>query len=85
MRTVSMQGTQLTASDRRRIDQQRAVQASMQSVLRDQVDQTLAEVQRRKEQGIKPEKVWFKDSESFGTPSIAEWMGFTLDVPVLGI
>lgn len=85
MKTISMQGLQLTASDRRRIDQQRAVQASMQSILRDQINQTLAEVQRRKEQGIKPETVWFKDSESFGTPSIAEWMGFTLDVPVLGI
>ena len=80
-----MQGTQLTSSDRRRIDQHRAVQASMHSVLRDQVDQILAEVQRRKEQGIKPEKVWFKESESFGTPSIAEWMGFTQDVPGLGI
>ncbi|WP_235664156.1 hypothetical protein [Pseudomonas savastanoi] len=73
-----MQGTQLTASDRRRIDQQRAVQASMQSVLRDQVDQTLAEVQRRKEHGIKPEKVWFHDRESSwqGTISVAEWMGY---------
>jgi hypothetical protein len=71
-----MQGTQLTAADRRRIDQLRSVQIATHSLLQVQVNETLAEIERRKEQGIKPDKQWFQVSQEYGTPSVADWMGF---------
>jgi len=76
-RTVSMQGTQLSANERARIAFQQQIRSSfMHPVLQQQVEQTLQILEVRKEQGAKPEKVWFDDFKSTGTPSIAEWMGF---------
>jgi len=76
MRTVSFQGTQLTSGQRLRLEQQRHVQAFMSPVLALQVEETLKSLEVRKEQGAKPERIWFIDRNEAGTPSVAEWMGY---------
>ena len=76
MKTVSFQGTQLTAGQKLRLQQQQHVKAFMNPVLADQVATTLAVIELRKEQGAKPEQIWFKDYESHGTVSMAEYMGY---------
>jgi len=55
---------------------QQAKQSFMNSVLTEQVAETLKAVEVRKEQGIKPERVWFEERKERGTTCIAEWMGF---------
>ncbi|KPY65166.1 hypothetical protein [Pseudomonas amygdali] len=72
------QGTQLTTKQRHMLDQQRHVKQFMNPVLTQQVTETLAVIEVRKEQGVKPEKIWFHDRESSwqGTISVAEWMGY---------
>jgi len=76
MRTVSFQGVQLTQGQRLRLEQQQRVKSFMAPVLVDLVADTLKAVEVRKEQGIKPERQWFKEREEVGTLSFAEWMGF---------
>lgn len=77
VRTVSMQGIQLTPGERQRLALQQQARASfLNPVLQDQVEQTIRQLDVRKEQGAKPEKVWFPDYQSYGTPSVAEWMGY---------
>ncbi|WP_122669801.1 hypothetical protein [Pseudomonas viridiflava] len=78
MKTVSLQGIQLSPGQRRMLEQQRHVRDFMNPVLTQQVTETLAVIETRKEQGVKPEKIWFHDRESSwtGTISVAEWMGF---------
>jgi len=77
MRTVSFQGGQLTPGQRRNLEfQQRLKPAFLNPVLCQQVQETLKAVEVRKEQGIKPERVWFPEPQQTGTVSIAEWMGF---------
>ncbi|KPW96693.1 MULTISPECIES: hypothetical protein [Pseudomonas syringae group] len=72
----NLQGTQLTTKQRHILDQQRHVKQFMNPVLTQQVAETLAVIEVRKEQGVKPERIWFKDREEKGTTSIAEWMGY---------
>jgi len=77
MITVSFQGLQLSASERRNLAfRQQAKQSFMNSVLTEQVAETLKAVEVRKEQGIKPERVWFEERKERGTICIAEWMGY---------
>lgn len=76
MKTVSLQGLQLSSSQRRTMDQQNHVLSLMTPVLAEQVAQTIAVLEVRKEQGIQPEKQWVTVSDTRGTISIAEWMGF---------
>ncbi|PAA39626.1 hypothetical protein [Pseudomonas fragi] len=77
MRTVSFQGAQLTSGQKRRLAEQQRVQNSfINPVLAQQVEQTLRVVEARKEQGVKPERIWFVDRQEIGTTCIAEWMGF---------
>ena len=76
MKTVSFQGAQLSPGQRRRLEQQRQVQAFMSPVLAEQVAQTIEVLEVRKEQGAKPEKQWFLVSETRGTTCIAEYMGY---------
>lgn len=76
MKTVSLQGIQLSPGQRRMLDQQRHVREFMNPVLTQQVAETLAVIEVRKDQGVKPEKIWFVDRQEKGTPSIAEWMGY---------
>lgn len=78
MRTVSFQGSQLTSGQRLRLQQQAHIRSFMHPVLAESVAETIKELELRKEQGAKPEKVWFLDrSLSWnGTISVAEWMGY---------
>jgi len=76
MKTVSFQGTQLTSGQKLRLQQQQHVKAFMNPVLADQIAVTLAVIELRKEQGVKPEQIWFFDYESHGTVSMAEFMGY---------
>jgi len=77
VRTVSFQGAQLTSGQKRRLaEQQRVQNSSINPVLAQQVEQTLRVVEARKEQGVKPERIWFVDRQEIGTTCIAEWMGF---------
>ncbi|WP_080395073.1 hypothetical protein [Pseudomonas syringae] len=76
MKTVSLQGIQLSSGQRRILEQQRHVREFMNPVLTQQVSETLAVIEVRKEQGTKPERIWFLDRQEKGTPSIAEWMGY---------
>lgn len=76
MKTVSFQGAQLTTGQRERLQQQRRIQSMLNPVLAEQVAQTIAVLDVRKEQGIQPEKQWVTISDTRGTVSIAEWMGY---------
>jgi len=72
----SQQGTQMSPRQRLMLEQQRRVVAFMNPVLQQSVDDTLKALEVRKEQGVRPEKIWFLDRQEHGTLSIAEWMGF---------
>lgn len=77
MRTVSFQGTQLTAGQKRRmLEQQQSRSSFINPVLAQQVEQALKVVEARKEQGVKPERIWFVERQETGTTCVAEWMGF---------
>jgi len=76
MRTVDFQGTQLSSGQRRRLADQKRVMASMPNVIAQQVAETLKLLEVRKEQGVKPERIWFIERQESGTTSVAEWMGF---------
>lgn len=76
MRTVSFQGSQLSPGQRRTLQQQSHVKAFMSPVLTQQVAETLQIMEVRKEQAVKPERVWFVDRQETGTISVAEWMGY---------
>ncbi|WP_347506575.1 hypothetical protein [Pseudomonas anguilliseptica] len=77
MRTVSFQGTQLSESQRRNLALQQQVKAPfMNAVLTEQFEKTMAVLEQRKAQGVKPEKFWFVDRDEKGTTCIADWMGF---------
>lgn len=74
---VSFQGSQISPGQRRdAIFREKCQPAFLNTVLADQVAETLRAVEVRKEQGIKPEQLWFFDFEVYGTCSVAEWMGY---------
>ena len=76
MRTVDFQGTQLSSGQRRRLADQKRLSASMPNVIAQQVAETLQSIEKRKEQAVKPERIWFVERQETGTLCIAEWMGF---------
>ena len=77
MKTVSFQGTQITAGQRRQLAfQQQARAAFLNPVLAESIDQTIQLLAERKEQGAKPERVWFLDYESKGTPFVGDCFGY---------
>lgn len=77
MRTVSFQGVQLTSGQQRRLSEQLQLRGSfINPVLVQQVEQTLKAVEARKEQGVKPERIWLVERQETGTTCVAEWMGF---------
>lgn len=76
MRTVSFQGTQLTAGQRRTLQRQQAARAFVNPILQQQVNETLAAVEARQSQSTKPERQWFLDRQERGTPCVAELFGF---------
>lgn len=76
MKTVSFQGTQLTAGQRRTMQMQQQARAFVNPILQQQVTETLAAVDARQPQGIKPERHWFLERQERGTPCVAELFGF---------
>ena len=77
MKTVSFQGTQITAGQRRQLAfQQQTRAAFLNPVLAESIDQTIQLLAERKEQGAKPERVWFRDYESKGTPFVGDCFGY---------
>lgn len=76
MKTFNFVGSHLSTRQRQMLEQQQRVKAFMSSVLNEQVQQAIEVLEARKEQGAKPEKQWFTVSDTRGTVSIAEWMGF---------
>lgn len=74
---VSFQGGQLSAGQRRQLEFQRSAQAAfLNSVLAETVAKTIEVLDKREEQGLKPERVWFPERQETGTLCIAEWMGY---------
>jgi len=69
-------GNGMTVSEYRRQHLRRFYERPQSNFLREQTDQTLRELERRKEQGIKPEKVWTLDYEIKFTRSFADVFGF---------
>lgn len=58
------------------LEQQQVRSSFINPVLAQQVEQALKVVKARKEQGVKPERIWFVERQETGTLCIAEWMGF---------
>lgn len=76
MKTVSFQGIQISAGQRRQLAfQQQTRTAFLNPVLAESVEQTIAAVEARKEQRVKRERFWFVERDERGTTCIAEWMG----------
>lgn len=75
MKTFSVDHTLLSVNQRRTLDQQNLVRSMIKPVLAEQIAQTMALLDARKEQGTKPETIWTLDREESGTVCIAEWMG----------
>lgn len=74
---VSFQGSQLSPGQRRQLEFQRTAQAAfLNPVLAEQVAEAIKVMDVRKEQGVKPERIWFMEREENGTSCIAEWMGY---------
>lgn len=74
---VSHQGTKISAGQREQLAfRERCKAAFLNPVLQKSVEETIKVIDQRKEQGVKPERVWFLDYEQHGTSSVAEWMGY---------
>lgn len=77
LRTVSFKGTALSASDRQTMALRERVRATLiNPTLQAQVDETLAKLDQRKEQGAKPERVWSLDYTEKCTPWLGDVFGF---------
>jgi len=77
MRTVSFQGIQLSAGQRRQQQFQQQVRANfLSSSLQQIVDDSLAEIAKRKCDGVKPERIWFVDRIEKGTPWLGDVFGY---------
>lgn len=57
------------------LEQQQVRSSFINPVLAHLVEQTIKVVEARKEQGVKPERIWFVERQEIGTLCIAEWMG----------
>ncbi|MER0903023.1 hypothetical protein AAA538_26060 [Pseudomonas aeruginosa] len=78
MRTVSFQGDGLSASQYRSIQLRQQVRAAVdQSVLQQQVAATLQALERHKEQGGTPERVWTTVTNEKGTPWVGDAFGWS--------
>lgn len=76
MKTFNFVGLHIPPRQRQTLEQQQRVKAFMKPILSEQVHQVIKALEARKEQGIKPEKQWFTVSDTRGTISIAEWLGY---------
>lgn len=79
MKTVSFQGTQLSAGQRRQIEaQQRLSGAFLNPHLRQVVDQGIAELERQKAAGVTPsdDHKYRLDYATKGTPWLGDVFGY---------
>lgn len=77
MKTVSFQGTQLSSTQRARLAFEQQTRARfLNTHLQQQVNETLAAVEKRKEEGAKPKSQWTVVYQAKGTPCVAELFGF---------
>lgn len=76
MKTVKFDATVLTAGQRRRLADQTRLVSSMKNVISQQVVETLQRLEELKEQGVRPQRIWFLERQESGTTSVAEWMGY---------
>lgn len=79
LRTVSFKGAQLSAGQRRQLAFQQQIKSSfLNPILVEQMEQTLAAVDRMREQGIKGENPnKFKhESTTKGTPWVGDAFGY---------
>lgn len=73
----SQQGTAISSGQRRQQEfQNRCKAAFLNPVLMESVKETIKVIDQRKEQGVKPEQIWFFDYQESGSVSVAEWMGY---------
>jgi len=78
LKTVSLQGTQLSASERRRLDLQRRYKATPNPNLMQMVDEACAAADKLREegkQGENPNKFRF-ESESRSAPFVGDFFGY---------
>lgn len=78
MKTVSLQGTQLSASERRRLDLQRRYKATPNPNLMQMVDEACSAADKLREegnQGENPNK-FRHDTTSRGTPYVGDLFGY---------
>ena len=80
MRTVSLQGLQVSNVERAKLQQQAALRNSMFTgglrELVDSVDAAMAEHKRTAAAPFKPERQWFLVSNEHGTPWLGDVFGF---------
>lgn len=78
MRTVSFQGTQLSASQRRRLAMQQQAKPFLNTHLAQQVEQTLEAVDTLREEGTQGENPnkFRHDTTSRGTPYVGDLFGY---------
>lgn len=79
MKTVSLQGTQLSASERRRLDLQRRYKATPNPNLLQMVDDACAAADKLREEGTQGENLnkFRFESESRGTPYLGDVFGYS--------
>lgn len=76
-RTVSFQGPQISSGMRARLAQQQQLRASfLPDHLNQMVDQGQAAVAARKEQGVRPERLWSTERNESGTPFLGDVFGY---------
>lgn len=75
---VSFQGSKISVGQRRQLAFQNQCKAAfLNPVLAQTVEATIKVIEARKEQGVKPDQIWFFDyEEKSGAVSVAEWMGY---------
>ena len=78
MKTVSFQGTQLSASERRRLAMQQQAKPFLNTHLAQQVEQTLEAVEKLREEGTQGENPnrFRHDTTSRGTPFLGDVFGY---------
>lgn len=74
MKTVSFQGTQLSAADRRKLEMQR--RPFLNDHLNAQVQTALDETEQRKAQGVKAPRLWAVIMSERGTPYCGDFFKF---------
>lgn len=75
-RVVSFQGTQLTPSERRLLEQQRQVRSFMNPVLQQQVEATLAKVDQLRAESQDDPYRYRLEYHAKGTPFVGDAFGF---------